>query len=145
MQGFIHTEIFDPGKWMVPGENSESYDLTEECFSKSVKMYVKGNRNVKIKRIADVVEALIGAYLSSGGEFAALLFMNWVGIEVNFANVPYERNFLACVGKYINVRHLESLLNYSFKDPSLLMEALTHGSYMLPEICQCYQVIPLKP
>lgn len=87
-----------------------------------------------------MVEALIGAFLSTGGEVAAIYFMNWVGIKVDFVHIPCERHFQLQPEKLVNVGHLESLLNYSFRDPSLLVEALTHGSYMLPEIPGCYQV-----
>jgi endoribonuclease Dicer len=106
----------------------------------SNEIYSKGRRKIKSKTIADVVEALIGAFLSTGGEMAAVYFMNWVGIKVDFTYIPYERNFPVQPEKLVNVKHLESLLNYSFRDPSLLVEALTHGSYMLPEIPGCYQV-----
>lgn len=67
-------------------------------------------------------------------------FLNRIGIEVNFDFVPYERPFRVDVHKLINVGHLESLLKYTFNDRSLLLEAMTHGSYMLPEIPRCYQV-----
>jgi endoribonuclease Dicer len=46
--------------------------------------------------VADVVEALIGAFLSTGGETSALLFMDWIGIKVNFNIAPYERQFNTC-------------------------------------------------
>ncbi|XP_074285082.1 endoribonuclease Dicer homolog 2-like [Silene latifolia] len=94
---------------------------------------------MKSKRIADVVEALIGAFLTTGGEVAALLFMNWLGIEVEFSCIKYQRIFNIDPYKHVNISGLQSILNYSFKDPSLLVEALTHGSYMLPEIPRCYQ------
>ena len=72
---------------------------------------------------------------------AALKFMEWIGINVDFVHIPYERNFQVQAEKHVNIKHLESLLNnYSFNDPSLLVEALTHGSYMLPQIPRCYQV-----
>ena len=96
---------------------------------------------MKSKRVADVVEALIGAFLSTGGETSALLFMDWMGIKVDFHITPYERHFQVQAQKLLNVRHLQSLLKYKLNDPSLLVEALTHGSYMLPEIPRCYQVI----
>ncbi|KAF9602738.1 hypothetical protein IFM89_030626, partial [Coptis chinensis] len=41
--------------------------------------------------------------------------------------------------RHINVVELESLLDYGFRDHSLLLEALTHGSYQLPGISRCYQ------
>lgn len=136
----MRDEAFDPQKWVIPGDTHGVDQLREEMLSSERKIYVIRKRKVKGKRIADVVEALIGAYLSSGGEMAAIQFLNWIGIEVNFDTVPYERPFRVDAYKLINVRHLESLLRYTFNDPSLLLEALTHGSYMLPEIPRCYQV-----
>ncbi|MBA0823434.1 hypothetical protein Goarm_020166, partial [Gossypium armourianum] len=138
LPGFIRDEPFDPKGWMVPGYNCGRYTLNEEKVN-TKKIYVSGRRKLKSKKVADVVEALIGAYLSTGGEVAALLFMNWIGITIDFRNIPYERHFEVQAEKIVNVQHLESLLNYSFQDPSLLVEALTHGSYMLAEIPGCYQ------
>lgn len=74
---------------------------------------------------------------------AALSFMAWIGIKVDFVNVPYTRTLVENPEKYVNIRYLESLLGYSFRDASLLVEALTHGSYMRPEIPGCYQVCAL--
>ncbi|XP_022732896.1 endoribonuclease Dicer homolog 2-like isoform X2 [Durio zibethinus] len=139
LPGFIRDEPFDPKSWMIPGYNSGSYALNEETLCNTRKIYVSGRRKVKSKKVADVVEALIGAYLSTGGEAAGVLFMNWIGIDVDFTNIPYERHFKVQAERLVNVQHLESLLNYSFQDPSLLVEALTHGSYMLAEIPGCYQ------
>ncbi|KAH8501303.1 hypothetical protein H0E87_016207 [Populus deltoides] len=139
MKGFIRNESFDPKLWIIPGGKLGSDFLSEEPLSEGRKIYIRGRRKVKSKTIADVVEALIGAYLSTGGEVTALLFMDWIGIKVDFMNTPYERHIQLQAEKFVNVRYLESLLNYSFNDPSLLVEALTHGSYMLPEIPRCYQ------
>ncbi|KAG8503299.1 hypothetical protein CXB51_001265 [Gossypium anomalum] len=138
LPGFIRDEPFDPKGWMVPGYNCGRYTLNEDTLN-TRKIYISGRRKLKSKKVADVVEALIGAYLSMGGEVAALLFMNWIGITIDFRNIPYERHFEVQAEKFVNVQHLESLLNYSFQDPSLLVEALTHGSYMLAEIPGCYQ------
>ncbi|XP_010549776.1 PREDICTED: endoribonuclease Dicer homolog 2 isoform X2 [Tarenaya hassleriana] len=136
LQGFIRNECFEPKTWMVPGQ---AYTLTEDSLSDSRNIYVVRKRNVKRKSVADAVEALIGAYLCEGGEVQAVMFMDWVGINVNFANVPYQRELLPSAEKLLNVFYIESLLNYKFQDRSLLVEALTHGSYMLPEIPRCYQ------
>ncbi len=51
-----------------------SYALSEELLHSTRIIYVRETRNVKSKRVADVVEALIGAFLSTGGETAALSF-----------------------------------------------------------------------
>ncbi|XP_050208113.1 endoribonuclease Dicer homolog 2-like [Mercurialis annua] len=137
--GFIRNESFDPKNWPIPSENSGSCSLNDEFLSNTRKIYTTGIRKLKQKLIADVVEALIGAYLSTGGEIAALFFLDWIGIKACFTFIPYERGFEMKPDKYLNIRHLESLLKYTFKDPCLLVEALTHGSYMLPEIPRCYQ------
>ncbi|PON59109.1 Endoribonuclease Dicer-like [Parasponia andersonii] len=139
LPGFIRDECFDVKRWIIPGSYSANETLQEDLLSNNRKIYISGRRKVKSKRVADVVEALIGAFLSTGGEISALRFMNWIGIKVDFVCKPYERDFKVQSEKLINIRHLESLLNYSFRDPSLLVEALTHGSYMLPQIPRCYQ------
>ncbi|XP_057984825.1 endoribonuclease Dicer homolog 2 isoform X10 [Hevea brasiliensis] len=139
LPGFIRNESFDPKNWMVPGDASGNYSLREDFISNARSLYITRRRKLKKKKVADVVEALVGAYLSAGGEIAALLFLNWIGIKVDFFNTPYEPQFQVKPEDHIEIRHLESLLNYSFRDPSLLLEALTHGSYMLPEIPRCYQ------
>ncbi|KDP26899.1 hypothetical protein JCGZ_18057 [Jatropha curcas] len=139
LPGFIRNEPFDPKNWMIPGDNSGNYSLNEEFLSNTRKIYVTGRRKLKEKVVADVVEALIGAYLSTGGEIAGLLFLDWIGIKAEFDNIPYVRHFEVKAERLVNVSYLESLLNYQFRDPSLLVEALTHGSYMLPEVPRCYQ------
>ncbi|CAI0380188.1 unnamed protein product [Linum tenue] len=140
LPGFIRDAPFDPKTWMIPGFNKDEYSLGEELLPNGRKVFVAGTRKLKRKKVADVVEALIGAYLSTGGETASLLFMDWIGIKVEFNNsLARERQFQVDPEKLVNIRHLESLLNYSFNDRSLLVEALTHGSYMLPEIPRCYQ------
>uniref|UniRef100_M4ET69 Uncharacterized protein n=1 Tax=Brassica campestris TaxID=3711 RepID=M4ET69_BRACM len=139
LQGFIRNECFEPKGWMVPGQSSAAYALVNDYLSESRNMYIARRMNLKRKSVADVVEALIGAYLSEGGELAALTFMNWVGIKVDFTTTMIQREPSIQAEKLVNVRYMESLLNYKFKDKSLLVEALTHGSYMIPEIPRCYQ------
>uniref|UniRef100_A0A803KMM7 Uncharacterized protein n=1 Tax=Chenopodium quinoa TaxID=63459 RepID=A0A803KMM7_CHEQI len=136
--GFIRNDSFDPKHWIIPGDPIDCR-LNKEFISNTYKVYNGGIRKIKSKRVADVVEALIGAFLSSGGQVPALMFMNWLGIEVELSCITYQRNIPVNPRLLVNITHLESILNYSFKDPSLVVEALTHGSYMLPEIPRCYQ------
>ena len=126
--------------WIIPGDRSGQYTLDEEFLSGTRKIFNRGMRKMKGKRVADVVEALIGAFLSTGGEYAALSFMDWLGMKVDFINIPYVRQFPVQPKRHVNIKCLESLLNFSFLDPSLLVEALTHGSY----IARCYQVFLCK-
>ncbi|KAG5600285.1 hypothetical protein H5410_031655 [Solanum commersonii] len=111
--GFIRNEPFDLKAWLIPGDNSQIHTFDEEFLTSSDKI--------------------------SGGEVAALSFMKWLGVDIDFVDAPLPRHFPTNAEKLINVRYLESLLHYKFNDPSLLVEALTHGSYMLPEIPRCYQ------
>ncbi|KAL8233189.1 hypothetical protein R6Q57_002967 [Mikania cordata] len=138
LPGFIRDKPFDLRSWIVPGNLSGSVELEEMVLS-GRKVYTGNKRTIKMKVVADAVEALIGVFLSEGGEMAALSFMSWLGIELDLVNVPYIREVTLQPERYINIEHLESLLNYKFHDASLLVEALTHGSYMLPEIPKCYQ------
>ncbi|PHT74266.1 hypothetical protein T459_21543 [Capsicum annuum] len=94
-------------------------------------MFSGGKLKIKGKRVADVVKALIGSYLSSGGEVGTLRFMKWLGMKIYFANAPLLKLFPMNDEKVVNVKYLESLLHYKFQDPSLFVKAQTHGSYML--------------
>ncbi|KAL2941463.1 Endoribonuclease Dicer-like protein 2 [Bienertia sinuspersici] len=137
--GFIRYDSFDPKTWMIPGNIPANGRLKKEYLSSTFFVYNGGLRKIKSKRVADVVEALIGAFLSSGGEAASIMFMKWLGIKLEFSLVTHPRNFPVNPRMLVNITHVESLLNYSFKDPSLVVEALTHGSYLLPEVPRCYQ------
>lgn len=139
LPGFIRDENFDPKHWIIPGDCSTTKELQQDVLPNGKVIYIKRTRRMKSKRVADVVEALIGAFLSTGGEIPALKFMNWIGIDVDLEFIPYKTNLQLPADKIINIKHLESLLNYEFRNPALLVEALTHGSYMLPEIPRCYQ------
>ncbi|XP_047327651.1 endoribonuclease Dicer homolog 2 [Impatiens glandulifera] len=139
LPGFIRDEPFNSKVWIIPGDHSGKYVLDEESISSTKKVYNRGMRKMKFKRIADVVEALIGAFLSTGGEEAALLFLNWLGIEADRIPTPYIRLLPIHPERLVNVGYFQDLLHYSFRDISLLVEAVTHGSYMLPEVPLCYQ------
>nr|ABQ02405.1 dicer [Schistosoma mansoni] len=101
------------------------------------------------KSIADCVEALIGCYLTTRGERSALRLMQWFGIDCLHksdnsqptARAPWslpKSNYLDTDENRANLNEarlvwrfdeLESSLNYTFKDPSLLIQAFTHPSY----------------
>ncbi|KAG5574723.1 hypothetical protein H5410_054857 [Solanum commersonii] len=60
-------------------------------------------------------------------------------MDIDFVDAPIQRHFPLNAEKLVNIWYFESLLHYKFHDPSLLVEALIHGSYMLSEIPRCYQ------
>lgn len=111
------------------------------------------------KSIADCVEALIGAYLLECGPRGALLFMSWLGLKVIPPMSSFGANLISgtlqCppspLNKHINnaQTYLDVLLdgydkfeeniNYRFKDKSYLLQAMTHASYFLNTLTDCYQ------
>nr|XP_027105516.1 endoribonuclease Dicer homolog 2-like [Coffea arabica] len=140
ISGFIRNECFDPKTWRIPGDNSQTYTLREEVLSTRTIVYAREKRMIKIKTVADVIEALIGVFICTTSERAALAFMKWMGFEVDFVYVQYKRPVAANPEKLVDLRFFKSLLNqYSFRDASLLVEALTHGSYVRPESPTSYK------
>ncbi|MED6184950.1 hypothetical protein PIB30_052383 [Stylosanthes scabra] len=142
--GFIRTETLDPKQWIIPGDKSKGLSLKEVHASYRTRVYSCGRKkNMKHKVVADVVEALIGAFLSSSpgsrGEEAAMAFMNWIGNKVDTNIIPYQSHISIPPESLVKLLESESLLNYTFKDPSLLVEALTHGSYKRPGVPSSYQ------
>jgi dsRNA-specific ribonuclease len=96
---------------------------------------IRPPRFVGPKNLADVVEALIGASFQDGGMTKALkcitVFLgdkcNWheegVGRDILFGTAPKD------VQLPPHMEPLEEMIGYSFKKKSLLLEAVTHGSY----------------
>ncbi len=71
------------------------------------------------KSVADCSEALIGAYLTTSGHRAALLFMSWLGLEV----LPRDRE----TGEYGELPAPASPLLRVVPDPEGQLEYLLHG------------------
>ena len=96
------------------------------------------------KTIADVVEALIGAFLVDSGFGGATAFLKWIGIQIDFEesqllNIFNEsKNFLPLANQ-INITALENLLGYKFRHKGLLIQAFVHPSYN-NHLGGCYQV-----
>ncbi|XP_051207375.1 endoribonuclease Dicer homolog 2a isoform X2 [Lolium perenne] len=138
--GYIQGAEFNPKGWIIPGLGYHTCGRSKTLCLSSNDMYSLSKMSVRSKRIADTVEALIGAYLSAAGEQAAFLFLKSLGLDIEFhQKIPFERKIVINYEKFINVRSLEIILGYEFKDPSFLMEALTHGSYQIAGTTACYQ------
>ena len=92
------------------------------------------------KNVADVVEALIGACLETGGETVALSFVKWLGMDIDIPpEMPFTRKLDTGFVSNVNVPYLDSLLKYSFRVNNLLVESVTHASYKEPSVSGCYQ------
>ncbi|KAG0553607.1 hypothetical protein KC19_12G024900 [Ceratodon purpureus] len=105
----------------------------------------KGHRYLCSKTVADVVEALIGAYLDFGKNCeGALKFMVWTGIDVDYdphlMKAASEESPVDLSCDYgMDVKALEKRIGYTFKNKYLLLEAMTHTSNMGGDRVRCYQ------
>lgn len=104
----------------------------------------KGHHWLHKKTIADIVEALIGAFIVDSGFKAAAAFLNWLGINVNFKssevmNICLASSKFTTLAPSINISSLESLLGHQFLHKGLLLQALVHPSYN-KHGGGCYQV-----
>jgi dsRNA-specific ribonuclease len=99
-------------------------------------------RQMSSKILADVVEALIGVSTLFGGLPHALrclqLFLpeiSWLPIETRRLSL-YNRASSTPASLSIHLQPVESLLNYHFRKPALLIEALMHSSYTIASATQ---------
>lgn len=141
--GYIRNECFDVQQWIIPGQHLVLYcGNLQNNFHISENMHIKRYRTMKTKNVADVLEALIGACLETGGEIVALSFVKWLGIGMDFGippEMPSTRKLDTGFVCNVNVPYLESLLKYSFRFHTLLVESVTHASYKEPSFSGCYQ------
>jgi dsRNA-specific ribonuclease len=105
-----------------------------------------GARNMSSKTLADVVEALIGASYLDGGLSKATdciqLFLpdeewRWQTLDEVRHSLYWIAPSEAALPATMEV--LESLIGYTFRKKSLLVEAMTHGSYHVPGTLACFE------
>ncbi|XP_065211449.1 endoribonuclease Dicer-like isoform X2 [Planococcus citri] len=110
-----------------------------------------GKQSVSDKCIADVVEALIGVYVKTGGIKPAYRLLNYLGIlakpkyeDIMGTQVPsplFEKSRLTVDDLVPNWKKLEQLLSYEFRDKSYIVQALSHPSYLKNNMTDCYQTL----
>ncbi|XP_058067534.1 endoribonuclease Dicer homolog 4-like isoform X3 [Magnolia sinica] len=86
------------------------------------------------KTIADVVEALVGAFIVDSGFKAATAFLRWMGIQVDFEESDVSKACIASKSNLsltgnIDIASLERLIGYKFLHSGLLLQAFIHPSY----------------
>ncbi|XP_050727390.1 endoribonuclease Dicer-like isoform X4 [Eriocheir sinensis] len=142
-------------------------ETTEEEFEKEVRMKQEDGKGqtscykpwteheLGDKSVADSVEALIGVCLVVGGSEAAIAFLHNLGIGVSkgtsllkmklpvkSAMLSDEREAKEEVQRYYKkscLDKLEKKINYTFRDKSILVQAVTHSSYSQNRVTDCYQ------
>ncbi|XP_059057480.1 endoribonuclease Dicer [Achroia grisella] len=118
----------------------------------SMQCYVRAQA-VSDKSVADCVEALVGTYLLSGGILGAVKVLEW------FRILPPQENFEQFLHKVVPTvitqgranqqdinfllnyytSDVEEILNYKFKDPSHLLEAMSHPTYIRNRFTRSYE------
>lgn len=159
-QVYIRDQPFEPSQFFALGRpcpricNKEtvgaihSHDLTGDVNHRSTSEVrcSKGHHWLYKKTIADVVEALVGAFVVDSGFIAATAFLKWIGIQVDYEPSQVTE---ACISssRYIplsacmDIAALENSLGYKFLHRGLLLQAFVHPSYN-KHGGGCYQVCP---
>lgn len=124
---WIITQIFTGVKW-APYYIQGGEEQPQEETTKS--------KELSTKILADVVESLIGAAYLEGGYEKALRCINLFVPENNLKSLPFriESMFARADSppsvSSTNLRDLETLIGYEFRHKALLVEAITHPSYI---------------
>lgn len=116
----------------------------EDLVEVSPLEHMKKTRMLPVKTLADVIEALIGAYFITGGIPKALECMNIFLPDVKWDSIESTRAILfknarSNIPLPVMMQPVEELIGYKFKKKSLLVEALTHGSYNLNSDTPCLE------
>ena len=128
---FIVHEPFDAKNWTVPS-------------AKSIERQSCAPRHLRMKVVADVMEALIGAAFLGGGMDSARRCMSTllpdVRDEVGVDKITVELSHSDRVADSRNLpRHAERVVGHFFASKYLLLEALTHPSCTRDAATEPYQ------
>ncbi|PHH90284.1 hypothetical protein CDD83_4085 [Cordyceps sp. RAO-2017] len=133
---FIVTRQFTDKKWRPPYVDG---------FLQGTRKPDSGS-TMSTKTLADVVEALIGASYVDGGIPKATrciaTFLGDCGCDWRDASQSREKLFSLAKSKVAlppMLEPLEELLGYSFRKKALLIEAVTHGSYVYEGCSRSYE------
>ncbi|XP_050216578.1 dicer-like protein 4 isoform X2 [Mercurialis annua] len=148
LQVYIRDQPFDPCQFFAPGRpcpiictkesegNIHSLNgsqALDQAYTGEVRCS-RGHHWLYNKTIADVVEALVGAFLVDSGFKAATAFLKWLGIRVDFEASEVTKACLASSSflplcSSIEITSLEDLLGRQFVNRGLLLQAFVHPSY----------------
>lgn len=157
---YLAGSIFQQENWVPPGYESlpaASVPVEQTIDDHSILSPnpSPGQICVSDKSLADCVEALIGVYFLNGGIDSALRIMQWIGLQgpgQNSTSGPYSREYsLKKPTSLYNpgnespynvvpyLEDLEKIVDYCFTNKWMLVEALTHPTYMHNAVTQTYQ------
>lgn len=151
IQVYIRDQPLEPSQFFAPGrpcpnictKEQEGTIHSEHANTNGVRCS-RGHHWLYRKTIADVVEALVGAFIVDSGFKAASAFLRWIGIKVDFdASQVINACRASCVYMPLSLSRdvvpLEHDLEYSFHHRGLLLQAFVHPSYN-KHGGGCYQV-----
>ncbi|KAE8682671.1 Dicer-like protein 4 [Hibiscus syriacus] len=146
LQVYIRDQPFHPCQFFALGypcpvictkETKETVHSQNSCQVDSANSEIRCSRNhhwLHKKTIADVVEALVGAFIVDRGFQAATAFLRWIGIRVDFQGSQINsicsasKRFMP-LSSQVDTEALENLLGYQFLHKGLLLQAVVHPSY----------------
>ncbi|CAF4312506.1 unnamed protein product [Rotaria sp. Silwood2] len=137
----------EEANWIPPG-----YKINDETSKKYTK------QKAKPKAFADMIEALIGAFLISTNYITTIKFMKWLGLDT----IPIDKqnqiikppsilhpnlsdttdDVISKIQEFFNnftFDDIEKKINYVFKNKAYLIAAFTHPSYYNNPFTQCYE------
>ncbi|XP_027192482.1 dicer-like protein 4 isoform X3 [Cicer arietinum] len=147
LQVYICDQVFDPLQFYALGRpcprvcTEETEDSIHLCLNSDGKKRsatsTRCNKNhhwLHRKTVADVVEALVGAFIVDSGFKAATVFLTWIGIQVNFEASQVVNICTGSVGYFplsadVDIPSLEEKLGHHFVHKGLLLQAFVHPSY----------------
>lgn len=111
------------------------------------------------KSLADTVESLLGCFLEHSGQIGALMCMQYLGLDEkgsfekddlpNHALLPHcmendneikmAKEKLDIFLSRIHVAEVEEIIGYTFKEKSVVLQSLTHASYIANRITPSYE------
>ncbi|XP_031480421.1 endoribonuclease Dicer homolog 4 isoform X3 [Nymphaea colorata] len=141
--GRLHTEMCDSDSEAKIHGRNENGEFEYRADSSAIKCS-KSHQILFRKTIADVVEALVGAFIVDSGFKAALAFLEWMGIAVSFDPEDVHSAWPKSQRKstqvdLVDCESLENLLSYKFRHKGLLVQAFTHPSSTGKHNGGCYQ------
>ncbi|CAN4113157.1 unnamed protein product [Withania somnifera] len=146
LQAYIRDQSFEPNHFYVVGRpcpvicnkqierNIHGLCGSGTDIAKTEVRCSKCHHWLRKKTIADIVEALVGAFVVDSGFKAAIAFLKWIGIHTDFKE-PQVKSICSAskvfmpLADEIDVLGIEHLLGYSFVHKGLLIQAFIHPSY----------------
>nr|XP_043623396.1 dicer-like protein 4 isoform X2 [Erigeron canadensis] len=147
LQAYIRDQPFEPSHFYPFGRRCSVIctDSTRLSIHSSHESNLKTGANTEVrcnkghhwlqkKAVADIVEALVGAFIVESGFKAAIAFLKWIGIPVDFrgsdvADICASSTTFTFLSAQVDTPALEELLGYRFRHKGLLFQAFLHPSY----------------